>query len=79
MSIITRIIIIVFGIFILNLILYSFSKDYRFFIKKIKNNNEVIYIEWKQINDKVNNSINKKIEKINFIPKIEKKNNKKEI
>ncbi len=79
MSIITRIIIIVFGIFILNLILYSFSKDYRFFIKKIKNNNEVIYIEWKQINDKVNNSINKKIEKINFIPKIEKKNNEKEI
>jgi len=79
MNIITRIIFIIFVIFVLNIILYSFSKDYRFFIKKIKNNDEVVYIEGKQINDKINTPINEKVEKVNSIPKIEKKKNENEL
>lgn len=40
-------------IFVLNVIFYFLSTDYRFFLKKIKSPNEVIYLEEKKYNDDI--------------------------
>ncbi len=44
-------IIFLISIFIINLIFYFISDDYRFFIKKIKNTDDIVYLEDKQYND----------------------------
>ncbi len=41
-------------IFIINLIFYSLSEEYRFFLKKIKNSWDVVYLENKNIDDTIN-------------------------
>ena len=38
-------------IFIVNISFYFLSEDYRFFLKKIKDTNEIVYLEDKNIND----------------------------
>jgi len=43
-------VIIIFGV---NLIFYFLSSDYRFFLKKIKENDDVVYMEEKAYNDKL--------------------------
>jgi len=43
-------VIIIFGV---NLIFYFLSEDYRFFLKKIKENDDVVYMEEKAYNDKL--------------------------
>jgi len=55
-------------IFIVNLIFYYLSPDYKFFLKKIKNTDNVVYLEEKVINDDkidelelINNKEEKKI------------------
>lgn len=40
-------------IFLVNLIFYTISDDYKFFLKKIKDNEEVIYTEEEKIDDKL--------------------------
>jgi uncharacterized protein (UPF0333 family) len=40
-------------IFVLNVIFYFLSNDYRFFLKKIKSPNEVVYLEEKKYNDDI--------------------------
>lgn len=49
-------------IFVVNLVFYFLSDDYRFFLKKIKDTNQVVYLEDKVINDEV--AISKEEEKI---------------
>lgn len=49
------------SIFIVNVIFYFLSDDYRFFLKKIKTPNEVVYLEEKKYDD---NIIDKNIEYI---------------
>jgi hypothetical protein len=44
-------IIFLISIFIINLIFYFISDDYRFFIKKIKNTDNIVYLEDNQYND----------------------------
>jgi len=60
-------IIFLISIFIVNLIFYFISDDYRFFIKKIKNPDSVVYIEEKNYDDNIekenNYKENKKIDK----------------
>jgi hypothetical protein len=53
-------------IFIVNLVFYFLSDDYRFFLKKIKDTNQIVYLEDKVINDNDNDkvTINKEEEKI---------------
>lgn len=46
-----KILFFVVFIFLLNILLYFFSEDYKFFIKKIKTPNENIYVNNKNIND----------------------------
>lgn len=38
-------------VFLVNLVFYYISEDYQFFLKKLKNPNEVVYIDEKNIND----------------------------
>lgn len=38
-------------LFLVNIIFYFLSEDYQFFLKKIKNNNEIVYIDWSEVND----------------------------
>lgn len=38
-------------LFLVNIIFYFLSEDYQFFLKKIKNNNEIIYIDGTIVND----------------------------
>lgn len=64
----TRIIFFIIIVFILNISFYYISEDYRFFIKKIKNSDDVVYLDTKDINDEI-----KKIEE-----KIEIEENKKQ-
>jgi hypothetical protein len=45
-------IIFLISIFIINLIFYFISDDYKFFIKKLKNNDTVIYLDDKNYDDK---------------------------
>jgi len=40
-------------LFLVNIIFYFLSEDYQFFLKKIKNNNEIVYIDWSLVNDSV--------------------------
>jgi hypothetical protein len=40
-------------IFVVNLVFYFLSDDYRFFLKKIKDTDQVVYLEEKIINDTV--------------------------
>jgi len=44
-------------IFVVNLIFYYLSDDYKFFLRKIKNTNDVVYLEEKVINDDEINNI----------------------
>jgi len=53
MNIITRIIFFLIIVFILNIITYYISEDYNFFIKKIKNSNEIVYTKTNKINDEI--------------------------
>ena len=39
------------SVFILNIVFYFLSDDYRFFLKKLKNGNEVVYENEAQIDD----------------------------
>lgn len=48
-------IIFLISIFIVNLIFYFISDDYRFFIKKIKNPDRVVYLEEKNYDDNIEN------------------------
>ena len=53
MNIITKIIFFIIIVFTLNIIFYYSSDDYRFFVKKIKNKDEVIYVDSKEIDDQI--------------------------
>lgn len=44
-------VIFLISIFIINLIFYFVSEDYQFFLKKIKNTDEIVYLEEKEYND----------------------------
>lgn len=44
-------------IFVINLIFYFLSEDYRFFLRKIKDPNEIVYLEEKEYDDKINEEI----------------------
>jgi len=50
-------IIFLISIFIVNLIFYFISDDYRFFLKKIKNTDKIVYLEKKEYNDKIDNEV----------------------
>jgi len=50
-------IIFLISIFIVNLIFYFVSDDYRFFLKKIKSPDEVVYLEDKVFDDTLDNEI----------------------
>jgi hypothetical protein len=54
------ILIVLITFFVANLILFNFSQDYKFFVKKLKNPNEVVYVKDKELLDEVDNT-NKKI------------------
>jgi len=45
------------SIFIVNLIFYFISDDYKFFLKKIKNTDDVVYLEKKEYTDKIDNEV----------------------
>ena len=49
----TKIIVFIIMIFIVNIVFYYISDDYRFFVKKIKNSDKVVYTHEKNINDKI--------------------------
>jgi hypothetical protein len=62
-------IIFLISIFIINLVFYFISDDYRFFLKKIKNRDDVIYLDEKTYDDKEiinNNKILDNAERINI-------------
>lgn len=66
-------------IFVVNLIFYFLSDDYRFFLKKFKNKEEIVYLEEKQYDDVLENDIlhNAEVAKVsnnnqNIFEKIEK-------
>jgi len=70
-------------IFIVNLIFYYLSPDYKFFLKKIKNTDNVVYLEEKVINDDkidelelINNKEEKKILSWAEVVELSKKNEK---
>jgi hypothetical protein len=42
-------------LFLVNVIFYFVSDDYKFFLKKIKNNDEIVYIDDTEINDSIRN------------------------
>jgi len=42
-------------LFLVNVIFYFVSDDYKFFLKKIKNNDEIVYIDDTEINDSIGN------------------------
>lgn len=44
-------------IFIVNLFFYFLSEDYRFFLKKIKDTDAIIYLEEKEISDKIEKEV----------------------
>lgn len=44
-------------IFVVNLFFYFLSEDYRFFLKKIKDTDEVIYLEEKEVSDELEREI----------------------
>jgi len=50
-------IIFLISIFIVNLIFYFISDDYKFFLKKIKNTDDVVYLEKKEYTDKIDNEV----------------------
>lgn len=58
-------IIFLISIFIVNLIFYFISDDYRFFLKKIKDTDEVVYLEEKTYNDELDNEILEDAELVN--------------
>ena len=51
----TIIIFFIIIIFILNISFYYIYEDYIFFIKKIKNSDDIVYIDTKDINDEIKN------------------------
>ena len=53
MTIITKIVFFIIIVFTLNIVFYYISDDYRFFIKKVKNSDNVIYIETKIVDDEI--------------------------
>ena len=55
-------IIFLISIFVINLIFYSISDDYRFFLKKIKDTESVIYLDEKEYDDSLDNEILKEAE-----------------
>jgi len=58
-------IIFLIAIFIVNLIFYFLSSDYRFFLKKIKNPDEIVYLEDKVYDDTLDNTVLDDVEIIN--------------
>jgi hypothetical protein len=50
-------IIFLISIFIVNLIFYFISDDYKFFLKKIKNPDDIVYIDDKVFDDTLDNEI----------------------
>jgi hypothetical protein len=42
-------------LFLVNVIFYFVSDDYKFFLKKIKNNDEIVYIDDTEIHDSIRN------------------------
>jgi len=50
-------IIFLISIFIVNLIFYFISDDYKFFLKKIKNPNDIVYVKNKVFDDTLDNKI----------------------
>jgi hypothetical protein len=58
-------IIFLIAIFIVNLIFYFLSSDYRFFLKKIKNPDEIVYLEDKVYDDNLDDIILEDAEIIN--------------
>lgn len=51
MKYITKILLFISAFFLINLVFYYSSEDYRFLLKKLKNTDEVVYIEDKNITD----------------------------
>ena len=50
-------IIFLISIFVINLIFYFVSDDYRFFLKKIKDTDEIVYLEEKTYNDSLEKNV----------------------
>jgi hypothetical protein len=50
-------IIFLISIFIINLIFYFLSEDYRFFLKKIKDTDNIVYLEDKTYDDSLEKEI----------------------
>lgn len=44
-------------LFLVNVTFYFLSEDYKFFLKKIKNNDEIVYIDDHEINDSIRNHL----------------------
>jgi hypothetical protein len=44
-------------LFLVNVIFYFVSDDYKFFLKKIKNNDEIVYIDDTEIHDSIRNQL----------------------
>lgn len=49
----TKIIIFIIFIFLINVVFYFASENYRFFLKKLKNGEEIVYVNEKNISDEI--------------------------
>lgn len=59
-------------IFVINIIFYSLSEDYRFFLKKIKDRDEIVYLDEKNYDDNLEKEILKEAKLIKTSDKNEK-------